>query len=204
MSCSSVYSVVAVLEHRDRDGLQVRRQQRRARGVAAGGKHEPRGREGGQQGRARHAGRAGVLQAAEELGCCLVVLRVDPEELHAVAELVALQVQQLRRATLVPLGSIRRPQDQGALEFLDQRLEREAGRRDRAGQGLVHALAQRHVRRCRRGPRRQLEVVRLEHLAVLEQDRALEQVLQLADVARPGVLEQQPLGRRGRCRGTAS
>src|SRR5262245_38211267 len=83
---------------------------------------------------------------------------VDVVELHAVAELVTLQVQQLRGAALVPLGSIRRTQYQGSLELFDQRLERDAGRRDDARERVVDALAERgFLGRAR--PRCQLQML---------------------------------------------
>src|SRR5262249_50134289 len=102
------------------------------------------------------------------------VVRPDLVELHAIAQLVALETQRLRGATLVPLGSIRGAQNQGALDVLDELLERNPARRHRAAQELVHTLAKRAL--CGRArPRMELEVVRLEHLAVLEQHGALEQ-----------------------------
>src|SRR6185436_235093 len=92
---------------------------------------------------------------------------MDVVELHPVAELVALQVQELRRAALIPLCSTRRTQYQGSLERLDQRLEREPRRRDHALQRLVDALADRRID-VRARTRGELQVMGLEHLGLLQ------------------------------------
>ena len=118
---------------------------------------------------------------------------VNVVELHPVAELVTLQVQELRRAALVPPCSTRSAQYQGSLQRLDERLERDAGRGHHALERLVHALAERGVAR-RAWPRPELQVVRLQHLGLLQQHRALHEVLELTDVAGPGIVVQHLLG----------
>src|SRR5439155_14177853 len=75
-----------------------------------------------------------------------VLLRLDSVELHPVAQLVALELEQLGGATLVPLGSIRGAQDQGALQLLDQRLERDAVAGERPRNVLVGPLPDRALR----------------------------------------------------------
>src|SRR5262245_20731467 len=92
---------------------------------------------------------------------------VEIVELHALTELVALEIQQLRRAALIPLGSIRGTQYQGSLELLHERLERDPGAWDHAGQRLVDASPERGVLGRARA-RRELQVVRLEHLGLLQ------------------------------------
>src|SRR5213593_3677723 len=116
-------------------------------------------------------------------------------ELHAVAQLVALESQYLGGATLVPLGSIRCAQNQGALQLLGQRLERNPFSRKRAGQDLVDALPERGVRGRARA-RGELDVLRLEAGPGLEQHGALEQGPQLADVSGPWIFAQHALGGR--------
>src|SRR5439155_3903847 len=56
----------------------------------------------------------------------LVILGLKLVELHPIAQLVALEPQQLGGATLIPLRSIRGTEDQGSLQFLGHALERNA------------------------------------------------------------------------------
>src|SRR5262249_2064736 len=116
-------------------------------------------------------------------------------ELHPIAQLVALEIQHVRGATLVPLGSIRGAQDQGSLQLLDHRLERNAATGDSPAHQVVDPLPERAFGRAARAWR-EPQVLRLERLAVLEQHGALEQVAQLADVAGPRIIEEQALRRR--------
>src|SRR5439155_19862033 len=66
-----------------------------------------------------------------------LLARVEVVQLHAIAQLVALQVEHLGGARLIPVGSIRGAQDQGALQLLDKHLERYAAGRHGAGDAFV-------------------------------------------------------------------
>src|SRR5690606_19762978 len=112
---------------------------------------------------------------------------LDPELLQAIAERSEADVEQLGGALANSTRVIERGEDQRALEIRERGVEVDA-----VGRKFTRGGSDRNQRRATLG-----EVGRAEHRRALERDGALDQVLELADVARV-VVGEQPVERLGR------
>src|SRR5688572_4897573 len=118
---------------------------------------------------------------------------VESVEFHAVPELVALHLEQLRRAALVAAGPVERALDDLALHLAERVLEidpvlRELPALDHGAQHVEGRVGSRRRRSDGRG-----QMLRLDALPCVQEHDPLEEIPELPDVPGPGIGKEHPL-----------